>query len=480
MNSEKLTSRNKWCYSLGGLRDVHYQFVSMFLLVYIQYTVPLTNAQFAAIGVIMTVCKIWDAINDPMMGTIIENAHLKGGKFRPWIIMGAVASGIVTACMFLVRGVSGWGFVAFFGLCYLMWGMTFTINDVGYWSMLPALSNDPVERDLLTSMMNIFISIAAFAVAAVVPMVTGTDKAFRYGVCAIIIVAIFVLSQALTYFGVKERPRDESKKAEKVTLKKMVEIIIHNDQLLWVTLVLCCYYLGSGLLLQFGMNFCYFEYGYEAGGSVYTVFAVVYLVATLISQFAYPPMAQKLSRKKVLSIGAVLAVAGYAVLMMFGYILPKSLVVIVISGVLIFGGQNLMNLVIIVQMTNTIEYNELKTGSRNESIVFSLRSFLAKLTSALQTVIVSVVLISSGTKASSDKIAELEDALSRGTIDNASVISQAEKVIAETPDSARLILRICIVLIPIILMILSDAIDRRKYSITEEKYDEILKELAER
>ena len=215
MKDEKLTPRNKWCYSIGGLRDVEYALVSMFLLVYIQYTVPLTDAQFAAIGVIMTLCKIWDAINDPMMATIVENSHLRGGKFRPWIIWGAVASGIVTALMFTVRIDSGWGYVAFIGIAYLMWGMTFTMNDVSYWSMLPSLSTNPKERDILTTLMNIFVSVASFAVAAVVPMVTGVDKVVRYRICALIVVAIFVSAQFVTYAGVRERKRDPAEKAEK-------------------------------------------------------------------------------------------------------------------------------------------------------------------------------------------------------------------------------------------------------------------------
>ena len=118
-----ISKRNKWCYSIGGLRDVMYALVSTFLLVYIQYTVPLTNAQFASIGLIMTLCKVWDAINDPMMGTIIENAHLKGGKFRPWILIGAISSGIITALMFTVRAFTGWGYVIFIGIAYLFFQM---------------------------------------------------------------------------------------------------------------------------------------------------------------------------------------------------------------------------------------------------------------------------------------------------------------------------------------------------------------------
>lgn len=479
-NEIQLTPRNKWCYSIGGLRDVLYAFVSMFLMVYIQYTVPLTDAQFAAIGVIMTLAKVWDAVNDPIMGAIVENSHLKAGKFRPWILWGAVLTAAITAAMFLIRINNGWGYVAFIGIIYVLWDMAFTLNDVGFWSMLPALSDEPRERDMVTTLMNIFCSVGSFLVAAVIPMVTGVDKIARYSICAVVIVTTFMATQLLTYIGVKERPRDPSETEEKITLGKMFSIIKNNDQLLWVSLVLCFYYIGSGLLLQFATNFCYFEYGYAQGGSVYTTLAVVYLLATLVSQLLFPQIAKKLSRKTIILIGTVIAVCGYALMMMFGYVLPKTMIVIILGAAFVFGGQNLMSLVILVQMTNTIEYNELKTGQRNESIIFSLRSFLAKLTSALQTLIVSFVLLVSGIKASTDNIAVLEDKLSRNEISAEEVVAQAENVIANTPDSARFILRVCMVLIPVILMIFALIFDKAKYTITEEKYDEIRAELDER
>lgn len=89
MEGTKLDKRTKWTYCIGATgRDMAYALVSMFLLTYIQYTMKLTVAQYAAISAIMVVCLLWDAINDPMMGIIIENSHLKAGKFKPWIFMG--------------------------------------------------------------------------------------------------------------------------------------------------------------------------------------------------------------------------------------------------------------------------------------------------------------------------------------------------------------------------------------------------------
>ncbi len=64
------------------------------------------------------------------------------GKFKPWILIGALLNAVIIVCLFTIRP-SGWGFVAFYSLFYLLWGMTYTMNDISYWGVLPSLSSDP-------------------------------------------------------------------------------------------------------------------------------------------------------------------------------------------------------------------------------------------------------------------------------------------------------------------------------------------------
>lgn len=112
----ELTSRNKWSYSIGCLgRDMLFIMVSMFTLAYVQYTMKLSVSQFTAVSSIMIFARIWDGINDPMMGMVIENSSLKSGKFRPWILIGGCLNFIATIALFTIRP-EGWGFVAFLPL----------------------------------------------------------------------------------------------------------------------------------------------------------------------------------------------------------------------------------------------------------------------------------------------------------------------------------------------------------------------------
>lgn len=182
-----LNKRNKWCLSLGCIgRDMSYTLVSLFLLTYLQYTGLFNTQQFIVLSVIIVICRIWDAVNDPMMGTIITNTRTRFGKYRPWVIIGALANSIVLVAMFLVRTDNGWLNVAIIGVLYLLWGMTFTMNDISYWDLLPALTSDKKERDNLTSLVAVFASVGAFAAGGIVPMVTPGNMIVAYRIVAIV------------------------------------------------------------------------------------------------------------------------------------------------------------------------------------------------------------------------------------------------------------------------------------------------------
>jgi len=300
MSENQISNRTKWSYCVGATgRDAAYALVSMYLMNYIQYTMELTVAQYAVISAVIIVCMVWDAINDPLMGMIIENSHLKRGKYRPWIITGAILNAIVIVILFSVRP-QGWAFVAFFAVFYLLWGMTYTMNDISYWGMLPSLSSDPKVRDTLVTLMSVFICIGQFAVAGVVPMVVAGNAITAYRVVALIVALAFIAFQTITYLGVTENPRQDNKEA--VTLKKMFQIFARNDQLIAAGVASLLFNMGSNLLILFGVSFFYFEFGYSEGGTLIFLFTVMYGLGTLFSQALYATIASKLSRRQILNI----------------------------------------------------------------------------------------------------------------------------------------------------------------------------------
>lgn len=175
-------NRNKWLFTVSGFgRDMSYQLIASFLLTYIQFGTTLSVLQFTVISLLIGVVgRIWDAINDPMMGAIIEGSHMKFGKFRPWILIGAVLTGAIIIAMFNVQSVSGWGFVVFMAVMYLLWESAFTMNDIGYWSMLASLSSKKQQRDQATTLTVIFAGLGAFVAQGVISFLYPGTSAWRF------------------------------------------------------------------------------------------------------------------------------------------------------------------------------------------------------------------------------------------------------------------------------------------------------------
>ena len=292
--NDKLDARTKWSYCIGATgRDAAYALVSMYLILYVQYTMNLSSVQFAVISAAMIVCMVWDAVNDLLMGIIIENTHFRMGKFKPWILIGSISNAVVIICLFTIRP-QGWGFVAFYSLFYLLWGMTYTMNDIAYWGVLPSLSSDPGTRDSLVTIMSIFVCIGQFSVAGVVPVVIAGNAVMAYRIVALVVALALIAFQMLTAFGIREKERKEQ--TEKLFLKDMYHIFARNDQLVAAGIASIFFNITCNILIIFGVNFFYIEYGYSESGNLVFYFTVMYGLGMLISQASYAFLAKHFSR----------------------------------------------------------------------------------------------------------------------------------------------------------------------------------------
>lgn len=409
ISRSKQFNKNKWLFSLGGIgRDMSYQLISAFLLTYVQFGVSLELAQFTTLSLIIGVGgRIWDAINDPMMGAIIEGTHMKWGKFKPWILIGAVTCGIVIFCMFNIRVFSGWDFVIFLTVLYLLWETTFTMNDIGYWAMLPSLSSKRNERNNVTMLTVFFAGVGAFVAQGLVVFLTPGNVVNGYSLVSIIIVIAFIGCQLMTSLGVKEGPRLNAEKETKISLKHMWKTIKGNDQVLWMTLSMLFYNMGSGLLIALAYNLYYIEVGYDSN-SFY--FIVIFGVCNVVINLLYPRLAAKFGRKKVQKISTLATIFGYAGIALLGWskILPFNILTLSIFGIFVFCGQTLFYMASIINMTNCVEYNQYMQGERNEAVVSTLRPFMTKLASAIQYGVVTLVLTASGIFILSQNISLME------------------------------------------------------------------------
>lgn len=237
--TKRLPASQKYAFGIGAIgKDAICNLVGAFLMLYMTDTLGL-SAAFA--GVLLGAARIWDAVNDPMMGMIVDNTHTQYGKFRIWLIIGTLINSVFFILLFTTCGITDKGtLMVYVSVMYILYGMTYTIMDVPYWSWLPNLTNDPREREKVSVIPRFFASLAGFSVATFgLYVIHGLNKAageenlyaeHGYTVFAIIIAVIFIVTIGITVFNVKEEATLGSK-AAKTSLKQAFHIIIQNDQL---------------------------------------------------------------------------------------------------------------------------------------------------------------------------------------------------------------------------------------------------------
>ncbi|HBL41569.1 MAG TPA: hypothetical protein DDY98_08470 [Ruminococcaceae bacterium] len=495
-------NRNKWIFSIGGIgRDMCYSLFSNFLLTYVLFTRSVTNEQFAVISTILIICRVWDGLNDPIMGGIVENTRTRFGKFKPWILIGALTNGVTIVAMFANR-LEGWSFIYLFVALYLLWDITFTMNDIGYWSMMPSLTSKPDRRDKIVALANLFSGLGSLATVGLVPMLTagkyaiGGNSITAYAVVSVICVGMFILCQGLCCVGVKENRNAKAEKEEKHGLKEMFSVIIHNDQLLWASLLTLLAQLSGAMLTAFAAYYIYLKFGYN--GTYVTMFTAFFAGAAGLLLMVFPVLCRKFCRKKALGISLIVAVIGYIGFILGGTVIPDSIRLGFLCGAaLVTGfGQNWFTMVVMVIFTNTIEYNEYKTGEREEALIFSLRPFMSKMSSALQQVIVTVVYLVIGMTGITNQISDLEQKanvassaarkLNQANLDavldkiEADKLAEITKVLNSAPDGMSLRLALCMAIIPIVLIVAAYIISAKKNKIDEAEYDRMLAEIEKR
>lgn len=417
---KKTYNRNKWLFSTTGIgRDMLYCLVGTYFFQYIQFGLTLTTAQFITLNLLIGILgRIWDGINDPMMGAIIDGAKLKWGKFKPWIFWGAVLDSVLTLALFNVRPfnnseVQGWLYVAIICFVYLIWEAAFTMNDIGYWGMIPTLSRTKKRRDEITTLTIFFAGIGSILMTALISFYSPGNMLNAFTIYSIIACVAVILGQSITAFGVKEPPREEAEQDpnNKVSMKNLFGVVKNNKQLLWMCLALLCSSVGSDVFMGFIYNLYYMEVGYD--GNVF-YFIVVYAVCNTVMQLLYPKIAQKWGRKKIQWVSMIVIVAGYMGLLLCGWvrILPLNLLTLIIFGIPVFVAGTWFYTATLVNMSNTIEYNEYTTGRRDEAGISAMRPLVVKFSSAIKSLVVTLVLVIAGIYGISQYISAMETQVS--------------------------------------------------------------------
>lgn len=492
---KKPFTKNMLMFSLGTIgRDFLYFLFNSFLMTFILFTKTTDNKMLMVVGAIIVVARIFDALNDPIMGGIVENTRTKWGKYKPWQLLGAVLTGAVIISVFCVK-LDGWSYIGFLAFAYLMFSITFTMNDISYWGMLPSLTSDEHERNKLTSCAQLLASAGVGLASLLIPLFTTGSLAkwgapTGYKVIGIISAVLMVLFQLFTILGVKEKPLPPIKpdKSDRLTLKKMFQTIAKNDQLLWCALIMLIFSIGTGVVGGGLLTmYVYFEFGYEGGYTL--LIGLGYGIISTLFTATYPWLSKKFGRNKILYSAGIATVFGYALMLIFALAIPTGapkssewfakFILIALAYTIIGYGAGFY-MIMVINMANTVEYNEWKYGQRNESLIFSLRPFTAKLSSALtQALVIGVYAVASITTYT-NAISNIENEASKNLITNKVKMEKITGIIKEVSLQDRQILVSCMCIIPIVFMIVALILYKKKCTLSETRLAEMVRETEAR
>lgn len=464
----KLTGKEKVSYGLGAVgKDMVYMLSASYILYYYQ---DILGVSAVAMGIILLAARIFDAFNDPIMGVIVAKTRTRWGKFRPWLLIGTSLNAVVLYLMFAAPpALNGGGLVAYAAVFYVLWGVTYTMMDIPFWSMIPAFTEGGKERENLSTLARSCAGVGS-ALITIITMICvpalgamgQADAAQReieragFARFSLIIAIVFVVFIIITCANIKEKSTVD---VDAPSVGQMFKALVSNDQamtvVITIVLINCSLYITSNLLIYF--------FKYDIGGADWNTNYVLFNTfgggIQIISMMIFYPVLRKfISAMQVFYVSFVMAIGGYAVLLALMFTDNTNIYLLMIPGFFIFTAFGMLTVLTTVFLANTVDYGELKNNRRDESVIFSMQTFVVKLASGVAAMIASVCL----------------------SISHISSDTSSEAAAAVSSASSVAVLRTTMTVLPIIGLLVAVFIFAKKYILTDEKLVEINQELGSR
>lgn len=456
----KLKMGEKIAYGLGAVgKDMVYMLSASYILYYYQ---DLLGVSAIAMGMILMVARVFDAFNDPIMGVIVAKTRTKWGKFRPWLLIGTILNAVVLYFMFAAPPtLDKQGLVAYAAATYILWGVTYSMMDIPYWSMIPAFTSGGKEREGLTTLARSCAGVGAALITVITMMCVvflGNKNeilGFRY--FALIIAVLFVVMISITCTFVKEKSTVD---VESPSVGQMFKAQVQNDQamavVLTIVLINCSIYITSNLVIYF------FKYDFGGAGwyGSYTLFNTFGGAIQILAMMLFYPVLRKfMDTIKIFYFSFAMAIIGYIVLLGLSFINMSNVYLLFIPGFFIFAANGILSVLTTVFLANTVDYGEVKNNRRDESVIFSMQTFVVKLASGIAALVASICLSVCN--------------LSNDT-------SNTEAVVENVASSSVIGLRLTMTVIPIVGLLIGIFWFYKKYHLTEEKLEEIRSQLEQK
>ena len=453
-------------YAFGNLgQSAFYNALSTYFIVYV------TSCLFSGvekgvaaklIGVItslVVIIRIAEIFIDPLLGNIVDNTTTKWGRFRPWQFLGGLVSALLLVVIYtglfgLVNVNTTW-FIVLFVICFVVLDVFYSLRDISYWGMIPALSSDSHERSTYTALGSFTGSIGYNGITVVViPIVTyfswvftgsHTESQSGWTAFGIIVGLLGILTAWSVAFGTKESQSTLRSKAQKNGGPlQAFKALFQNDQLLWVALSYLLYAIAN--VATTGVLIFLFKFVLD-NQAAYSMTGIIALVAGLVVAPLYPILNKRIPRRYLYIGGMTSMIIAYIMLGIFS----NNMIMVFVALVLFYVPGTMIQMTAILSLTDSIEYGQLKNGKRNEAVTLSVRPMLDKIGGAMSNGIVGFIAIAAGM--TGDATAADMTAANINTF------------------------KTCAFYVPLVLIVLSLLVFMFKVKISEKMHDDIVKQL---
>ena len=464
--SDEHVGRARFAYSMGAFgHDAFYALLSTYFIMYV--TSHLFNSGNKAfddhmvliVTTVIAVLRIIELLIDPMIGNAIDRTNTRWGKFKPWVVGGGIISAVILAALFTPLGglsvSSPYLYLVLFAVLYIVMDIFYSFNDVGFWSMLPALSFNSHERDKIATFARVGSTVGAQIVTLVImPMVlffsvkqnggTGDDRGWF--IFAAIVAAVAAITAIGVGLGTNEKKSLLRENKEQTKLKDVFKILIKNDQLFSIAMSYLFY--TTGITMVNSMETYYFTY-ILGDSKALSILGGLNTIVGVISVLTFPLFTSKISRRKLFYGSIAVLALGLLVFAFAG----QSLALVLVGAELFFIPQPLVFLVVLMTITDSVEYGQLKLGHRDESLTLSVRPLLDKFAGAVSGWIIGPTAIAAGMTAGA----------TASTVSAAGVMK----------------FKLVMFLAPAILLVISVLIFNRKVKLDEKMHAKIVAELEQ-
>ena len=458
----KLSLGRKLGYGVGAVGlDLSYGMFYSYLSIYLTDALGISPLFLL---ILTPLARIWDGINDPMMGMIVDKTKTKMGKYRPWILIGTLLNAVVLCLLFNAPGFSSGsaGLLVYAGVLYVLWGMTNTLADIPFWSMVPSFATEEKDRNLVSTIARAFSGIGQGIISIFTPIAVAyfggvagskldamTPAALRtgFGKWSVITAVGLIVFALVCIASTKEKAVTASN--EKFSFKEALNVIKQNDQLL--VFMLFAMISNAGFYMTSGISGYYFK-SVLGDITLQSKFNLMGTIGSVLAILVVPVCSKFMNNRSIYKLSLSMAAAGYIGMAIMGYCVKGNVTALGLFYILTSLGTGSMFVNQTVMLADVVDYGEFKLGKRNQALTFSMKGFLQKMAYTMQAIIMYATF---------------------------SVTGYDGQVVVQT-ETAKSAISFLMFIVPPVMIIASLIIFSRKYKIFGEFKQEVLRAVSEK